>query len=262
MQIPAGILLNGFDVFLLVFVRMTGLFVAAPVFGRRNMPAYLKIGFSFFTALILVNTTAVQSFGPQESIAEYVLIVVKEFIVGVSIGLIAYIAFTAIYMAGEIIDMQIGFGVVNVMDPISNIQIPITSNLYFIISMLLLFAMNGHLALIKALFDSFAALPLGMAVFDAGLADGLMAVFSTVFITGFKISAPIVASILLTDVALGTVSRMVPQLNIFVIGMPLKIFVGIAVLLVTIPVFVTVMESVFKSMDGSIINYIKELKPE
>lgn len=259
--IPAGLLLNGFGVFLLVFVRMTGLFVVAPIFGRRNIPAYFKIGFSFFTALILVNTTAIQSFQYDESLLAYTLLVMKEFIVGMSIGFIAYLAFTAIYIAGEIIDMQIGFGVVNVMDPVSNIQVPVTSNIYFIMSMLLFLSINGHHVLIKVLFDSFTTLPLGTAVFDANLVDGLVALFSTVFTTGYKIAAPIVASILITDVALGTVSRMVPQLNIFVIGMPLKIFVGLIIVLITIPMFITVMEMIFKTMDGSLLNYIKELKP-
>lgn len=261
MPIPAGLLLNGFDVFLLVFVRMTGLFVVAPIFGRRNIPTYFKIGFSFFSALILVNTTAVQNFQFDQSILAYTMLVMKEFLVGMSIGFIAYIAFTAIYVAGEIIDMQIGFGVVNVMDPVSNIQVPVTSNIYFIMSMLLFLSMNGHHVLIKALFDSFTTLPLGTAVFDASLADGLMAVFGTVFATGFKIAAPIVAAILLTDVALGTISRMVPQLNIFVIGMPLKIFVGLIILLITMPMFISVMEMIFKAMDGSMLNFIKELKP-
>jgi flagellar biosynthetic protein FliR len=260
-QIPAGLLLNGFDVFMLVFVRMTGLFVVSPIFGRRNIPTYFKIGFSFFISLILVNTTAVQGFQYDGSILAYTLLAIKEFIVGMSIGFIAYIAFTAIYVAGEIIDMQMGFGVVNVMDPVSNIQVPVTSNLYFIMSMLLLLLMNGHHMLIKTIFDSFTTLPLGTVVFDASLADGLIAVFGTVFVTGFKIAAPVVAAILITDVALGTISRMVPQLNIFVIGMPLKIFIGLIILLITMPMFMNIMESIFKSMDGSMLNYIKELKP-
>jgi len=260
-SIPAGLLTNGFDAFLLVFIRMTGLFVVAPIFGRRNIPTYFKIGFSFFIALILVNTTAVEKIQYDENILVYALLVIKEFIVGLSIGFIAYISFTAIYVAGEVIDMQIGFGVVNVMDPVSNIQVPVISNLYFIMSMLLLLAMNGHHVLIKALFDSFTTLPLGAAVFDADLADSLMAVFGTVFMTGFKIAAPVVASILLTDVALGTISRMVPQLNIFVIGMPLKIFVGLLILLFTIPIYMSVMESIFHTMDSSMIDFIKELKP-
>ncbi len=259
MTIPAGLLLNGLEVFLLVFVRMTGLFVIAPIFGRRNIPTYFKIGFSFFIALILINTTAVQGFDNDMSIIAYVLAVIKEFLVGISIGFIAYLSFTAIYIAGEVIDMQIGFGIVNVMDPISNIQIPVTSNLYFIISMLLLFAINGHQMIIKALFDSFATLPLAGAVFGASLADGLMNVFGTIFATGFKIAAPIVSAIFLADIALGTVSKMVPQMNVFVIGMPLKILLGFAVLIITIPIFVSIMEEIFGASDANMINYVKEL---
>lgn len=261
MPIPTGILLNGFNIFLLVFVRMTGLFVVAPIFGRRNIPAYFKIGFSFFTALILVNTTAIQNMQYDESLLGYVLLVMKEFMVGLSIGFIASLAFTSIYIAGEIIDMQMGFGVVNVFDPVTNIQVPVTANLYTIISMILFLAINGHHYLIKALFDSFTILPPGTAEFDGGLADGLIDIFGTIFETGFKIAAPIVAAILITDIALGTISRMVPQLNIFVIGMPLKIIVGFLILIITLPMFVNVMESLFKSMNNDVLNYIKELKP-
>ncbi len=261
MPIPAGIISNGLDVFLLVFVRMTGLFVIAPIFGRRNIPTYFKIGFSFFIALILVNTTAVQPVQYDGSILSYVLLVTKEFIVGLSIGFVSYMVFTAIYVAGEIIDMQIGFGVVNVIDPISNIQVPITSNLYFILSMLLLFLVNGHHVIIKALFDSFSTLPIGTAVFDASLTDGLLKLFTTVFMTGFKIAAPIVAAIIVTDIALGVISRMVPQLNIFVIGMPLKIFMGLFIIVITIPIFITTMDFIFNKMDTSMLELIKELKP-
>lgn len=261
MPIPAGLLLNGFDLFLLVFVRMTGLFVVAPIFGRRNIPTYFKIGFSFFIALILVNTSVLQAVQYHDSIPAYALLIMKEFLVGLSIGFIAYIAYTAIYIAGEIIDMQIGFGVVNVLDPISNIQVPVTSNLYFIISMLIFFTINGHHMLIKSLFDSFTSIPVGTAVFDASLYNGVLGLFGTVFAIGFKIAAPIVATILIADVALGTISRMVPQINIFVIGMPLKILVGLLILIITIPMFVAVMESVFKLMESGTVEYIKELNP-
>ena len=126
MQLPVGIILNGFEVFLLVFVRMTGLFVVAPIFGRRNVPAYFKIGFSFFISLILINTTVLQAVEYTDTLPGYVLLVMKEFLVGLSMGFVAYLSYTAIYIAGELIDMKIGFGVVNVIDPMSNIQVPIT----------------------------------------------------------------------------------------------------------------------------------------
>lgn len=262
MPFPAGLFLNGFDAFLLIFVRMTGLFVVAPIFGRRNIPMYFKIGFSFFMALILVNTMTLQAPAYNENLFAYAALIAKEFIVGLTIGFIAYLAFTAIYVAGEIIDMQIGFGIVNVIDPMSNIQVPISSNLYFIISMLVFLALNGHHVLIKALYDSFNTVPLGTAVFNASLSDLLMGMFASIFFIGFKIAAPVVAAILITDVALGTISRMVPQLNVFVIGMPLKIFVGLVIMLVTIPMFILVLDSLFKIMDGSVAEYVKEIGPK
>lgn len=261
MQIPAEILVNGVDIFLLVFIRMTGLFIVAPIFGRRNIPTYFKIGFSFFAALILINTTAIQNVQYNDNLLSYVLLVAKEFLVGLSMGFIAYITYNAIYIAGEIIDMQVGFGIVNVMDPMSNIQVPVTANVYFIISMLVFLSINGHHMLIKALFDSFTTLPIGTAEFKPGITDTFVGLFSSVFSTGFKIAAPIVATILIADIVLGTISRMVPQMNIFVIGMPLKIIVGILTLAITIPLFVTVMDSVFKLMNTSVINYMKELHP-
>lgn len=263
MPFPAGLFLNGFEAFLLIFVRMTGLFIVAPIFGRRNIPSYLKIGFSFFTAVILANTIQLPSPETFDSMLQLALIIAKEFIVGITIGFIAYLAFTAIYVAGEIIDMQIGFGVVNVMDPISNIQVPITSNVYFILSMLVYIAVNGHHALIKALFDSYTVVPLGMAVFSApAAAENLMGIFGSIFAIGFKIAAPVIAAILITDIALGTISRMVPQLNVFVIGMPLKILVGIVILMVTIPMFLYVLEGLFKVVDAGTLNYIKDISPE
>jgi flagellar biosynthetic protein FliR len=261
-QIPAGLLLNGFDMFLLVFVRMTGLFVVAPIFGRRNIPTLFKIGFSFFTALILVNTTVVKNIQYDNNILGYALLIIKEFMIGLSIGFVAYLAYTAFYIAGEIIDRQIGFGIVNVLDPISNIQVPVTSNLYFIISMLMFLTINGHHMLILTLFDSFTTLPLGTALFNKEIVDGITGLFTTVLATGFKIAAPIVASILITDIALGTISKMVPQINIFVIGMPLKIIVGMVILIITIPAFISIMETVYKLMNSSMLDYIKELGPK
>ncbi|NJD02745.1 MAG: flagellar type III secretion system protein FliR [Ruminiclostridium sp.] len=241
---------------------MTGLFVVAPIFGRRNIPAYLKIGFSLLTAIILVNTVQIPSPDTYDSMLQVALIIIKEFIVGITIGFVAYLVFTAIYVAGEIIDMQIGFGVVNVIDPISNIQVPITSNIYFILTMLVYLSVNGHHALIKALFDSYTIVPLGHAVFSASIMENLMGLFGNIFTIGFKIAAPIIAAILITDIALGTISRMVPQLNVFVIGMPLKILVGIVILLVTVPMFLYVLEGLFKVVDAGTINYIKDISPE
>ena len=260
MEIPLGILFNGVDAFILIFVRMTGLFVIAPIFGRRNIPSYFKIGFAFVLSLILVNTIKTSGIN-YLNFFEYAFLVIKEFLVGLTIGYVAYLIFTAIYMAGQIIDMQVGFGMVNVLDPMSNIQVPVTANFYFIISMLMFLGMNGHFLMIKGLVDSYKLVPLGAAVFGEKLMNDIINVFGSTFVLGFKISAPIVAAILITDVSLGVISRVLPQINVFVVGMPLKILLGIFVMMITVPVFITVMDLIIGGMNSDMMTFIKDLGP-
>ncbi|MDQ2085879.1 flagellar biosynthetic protein FliR [Herbivorax sp. ANBcel31] len=262
MFIPEGILLNGIEVFLLVFVRMTGLFVIAPIFGRRNIPAYFKIGFSFLLALMLVNSLQVDGGLHYSSVFEYFLLVLKEFLVGITLGYVSYAIFTAIYLAGQLIDMKVGFGIVNVVDPLSNIQVPITSTFYFIFCMMIFLICNGHHILIRALFYSYEFVPLGLAIFEEELVNDVIRVFGNIFLVGFKISGPVVAAILIADVALGVISKTVPQLNVFIVGMPLKIFLGLSVMMLTVPIFVSVLESLIKGMDREMYNFLESMAPK
>ncbi len=255
-----GMLQNGIDTFLPVLVRMTGLFVITPVFGRRNVPSYMKIGFALYMALILTTT-----FNPgsleYDRFFEYAMIVIKEFAVGLVLGYIAYIVLNAIYVAGQIIDMQIGFGMVNVIDPMSNIQVPISANFYYIISILVLLMIRGHHVIIKALFDSYKYVPLGKASLNGRLLDDMLRIFGNVFIIGFRIAAPVTAAVLVVNVALGVMSKAVPQLNVFVLGMPLKILLGIMVMLATIPVFMDMLNSLFGNMGGEMTNFLRDMVP-
>jgi flagellar biosynthesis protein FliR len=261
LEIPLGLLFGKIDAFILVFVRMTALFVVAPMFGRRNIPTYFKIGFSFLLALILINTTQLPTVDFYDSIYKYAALIIMEFIVGITIGYISYLVFTAIYMAGQLIDMQVGFGMVNVIDPISNIQIPVTSNLYYMICMLIFMASNGHHLLIEALFNSYKTIPLGGAVFNTSLLNDLIRVFGSLFVIGFKISAPVVTAILVTDIALGVLSKTVPQLNVFVVGMPLKIALGLGVVLLTMGLFGSIVETLINGMNSEMFNFIKDMGP-
>lgn len=259
MEIPIGMMLNGIDVFLLVFVRMSGLFVIAPIFGRRNIPVYFKVGFSLLLAIILVNTVKMPSLNYGNSFYEYIFLVLKEFLVGITIGYVSYLVLTSVYVAGQIIDMQVGFGMVNVIDPVSNIQVPITSNFYFIMSMLVFLWANGHHIIIKALFESYKFIPLGTAVFGTALLQDILRVFGSIFVIGFKLAAPITAAILISDIALGVASKSVPQLNVFVIGMPLKIVLGLLIMIVTMPLFISFVDVLINGMSSEMFNFIKDM---
>ncbi len=261
MQIPFSMFLNNIELFLLIFVRMTGLFVTAPIFGRRNIPVYFKIGFAFTTALLMANVIKVGHIVDTDNFMIYALYILKEFAVGLVIGFIAYAVFTSIYIAGQIIDMQIGFGMVNVLDPLSNIQVPVTANLYFMTAMIIFLVTNGHHMLIKALYQSFDIVPLGSAVIGPGMVDNIIIVFQNMFSVAFRIAAPIVAAVIITDVVLGIISKTIPQMNVFVLGMPLKVLLGVIIVLITIPAFIYIVTMLTDDMSIEIYKFIKSMVP-
>ncbi|MEN8908250.1 MAG: flagellar biosynthetic protein FliR [Clostridiales bacterium] len=243
----------------MVFVRMTGIFVIAPIFGRKNIPSYYKIGFAFFLSLIAINFVEISQIEKVTTLLEFSFIIMSEFIVGIIIGFIAYLVFSAIYLAGQLIDMQIGFGVVNVLDPMSNIQIPITANFYMIIATLIFLGFDGHHILINAVFESYKYIPLGSLNANAKLIDDLLVTFGTSFSMGFKIAAPITAAVMITDVALGIMSKTMPQLNIFMVGMPLKIIMGIFIIIITMGGFITIVKMIITNIDSDLTRIIRDL---
>jgi flagellar biosynthesis protein FliR len=243
-----------------VFVRVTGLFVVAPIFGRKNMPTYYKIGFSFFIALIIMNTISVAGLENVTTIWEYAPLILKEFLVGVTLGYVGYIVFAGIYIAGQIIDMKIGFGVVNVVDPQSNIQVPITANFYTTITMLIFLVSRGHYLLIRALSESYGMVSIGEANFSSLLMEDILRLFGSVFSIGFKIAIPIVAAVFVADIGLGIIAKTVPQLNVFVVGMPLKIAMGFAIIFITIPSFMGIVNLLTRGLDSEMFSFLQSLK--
>lgn len=247
------------DVFILILVRTTSFFLLSPIFSRRSIPSVLKIGFSMLIAVMITSTMSITIDNNYEHILSYAILILSEFMVGLIIGYVSYIAFMGLYIAGQVIDMQIGFGMVNVMDPQSNIQIPVTANLFNILAILLFLSINGHHMLISAIFYSYKVLPIGSLSIGGKLINEMVRMFTDSFVIGFKIAAPIIAVILLINIALGILARTVPQMNVFVVGMPLKIFVGLMILCVTIPVFSYIMDSITDSIFVNIEFVLKDM---
>jgi flagellar biosynthetic protein FliR len=252
-------LVGAVETFMLVFVRMTGMFVVSPIFGRRNLPSYYKVGFAFFLALLLTASGAPAMPETGGGPLEFALIALKEVLVGIAIGFIPYLMFSAIYLAGQLIDMKIGFSMVSVLDPVSNLQIPVTSNFYFILCMLVFITANAHHAVIRAIYESYAFVPVGALSVGRGVVDGIFRLFSDIFVLGFRMAAPIVFTVLLTDVALGIISKAMPQMNVFMVGMPLKILVGLVIIIVTMPAFMLILGELFKNVELETVNFMREM---
>lgn len=233
-------------IFLLVFVRITGMFFLSPIFGRKNIPNYYKAGFCFLFSILLANAVPIPALSLYTSFTLYIVLIAKELLIGLMLGFISYLIFSSIYVAGQMIDVRIGFGMVSVFDPVSNIQIPITADFYVIIATVMMLITDAHHLLIHALAESYAILPIGGAVFSEDLILSILRLFSNAFTIGFKIAAPVTVSILITDLALGIISKSMPQINVFMLGMPIKIIMGLLVIVITLGAFKGIVNTIIQ----------------
>lgn len=250
-----NIVLDKYEVFLFVFIRMTGFFVVTPIFSRKNIPSIYKVVFALFISTLIVNFITINM--SLTNIEDIIVVVINEFCFGILLGFITYLYFTSLYIAGQIIDMQIGFGMVNVFDPQSNAQVPIIGNFYYIIALLFLFTINGHHILVKAIINSYDIVPIGYTICLTDLTTRFVGIFTQLFIIGFKVSSPILAAIFLSNVLLGILARTVPQMNVFVVGMPFKIFIGIITLIIIVPLYIFALQHIFEDMYEEIFNFMK-----
>src|SRR5690625_4636153 len=199
--------------FLLIFVRVISFFVTLPLFSYRTIPMPFKIGFSFFLALIMFYTVDASGVQVNEM---YIFLLVKEMLVGLLIGLIAYMILAAVQIAGGFIDFQMGFAIANVIDPQTGAQSPLTGQYFYIIALLFLLSVDGHHLLIDGIFYSYHFIPIDAFIpFKDGLiADFVIDTFNKMFLIAFIMLIPIVCCLFLVDVALGIIARTVPQLNV------------------------------------------------
>lgn len=193
------LLLQYLPAFLLFLCRISAFFVVAPVFSFRGVPVPFKIGLSFFIALITylaVGMETVLSFDGY-----YLLSVIREVLVGLLLGFTAYLFFTVVQVAGSFVDLQMGFGIVNVMDPMTGAQSPILGNFKFIVAILLFLSVNGHHYLISAIMDSYQWVPVENEAFarmyGGSVSSFLIESFSQMFLLAFKMAAPMIAALFL-----------------------------------------------------------------
>lgn len=234
--------------FLLIFVRISGIFMLAPIFGSRNITGRIKAGLALIITYIIfplifnVNTVIPDYF------LSYFFLVMGELLIGLILGFVSSLIFSAIQMAGQLLDMQIGFGIINMLDPLSGQQLPLIGNFKYILALILFLSMNGHHVLLAALFSSFKLIPVTGMVVNVAIADFMIGMVGNMFVLALKVSMPIIVSLLLTDMALGILARTMPQMNIFVVGVPGKIIIGIFVLSMALPFYIFFLELAFDGM--------------
>jgi len=240
-------------VFILVLVRMTSFFLSTPFFSSRNIPMMVKAGLALFLTLTLTPVVAATEAGVMvagHGLGDLFLIILKEMMVGITLGLAATCIFAAVQVGGMFIDLQIGFAMANVFDPMTGTSSPLTGQYKYILAILLFLGFDGHHGLLSALLQSYNFFPLGGFTMSDNLLSVMMETFSLMFILGLKVAIPIVAALFLTDIGFAILSKAVPQMNVFVLGMPVKIIVGGLMMVVVMPAFVYVLRGLFQSLFG------------
>lgn len=236
----------------LILTRLSGFFITAPIFSSIQIPNMVKVGLLIFCTAIVSPLVIITE--PLESL-EPVLITImgfNEIICGLLLGLSLYITFSSIQLAGELVDLRMGFSMVNVLDPQSGENVPITGQLKEMLATLIFLAISGHHYILKGIFASYQVVPLGEFISLTNTAGIILRICGDIFILGLQMALPIVASLFIVDIGFGFLARTIPQINIFSVGFPTKILLGFLILCLSLPNLVLVLESIFQGMFNSI----------
>jgi len=256
--------MTGFDfsltqlqTFFLIFLRVSAIMATAPLFDSKNIPVVFKAGLALAVSSLLFPVLKLGDTPFPTQVVPFAIGIAGEIILGVIIGLSVKLIFAGIQLAGQLAGFQMGFAIVNVMDPMTSRQVSIISQIKNQMALLIFLAINAHHWFLRALVESFRVVPPLDFHFNGSLMEHLIRLAGNMFVIAIKLGAPIMAALLLTTVALGMIARTVPQMNIFIVAMPLKIIVGLVFLCITIPYLSNFFREIFNGMGKDILLLLK-----
>jgi flagellar biosynthetic protein FliR len=240
----------------LIFIRISAILVSAPLFGSRNVPLQMKAGLSCALTIAVLPVIGFREVY-LTGVPSLVSAMLGEILIGIIIGFTARLIFAAVQLAGQLVGFQMGFGIVNVMDPQTSTQVAIIAQFQNIITLLVFLALDAHYWFILSIAKSFELIPpLGFCFTDS-LMEAIVRLSCDMFVVAAKLAAPIIAALLFTSVALGLIARTVPQMNIFIVGFPLKIAIGLLGVGFSLPLLSYMLRNIFREMGEDIMVLMK-----
>jgi flagellar biosynthesis protein FliR len=246
-----------FALFGLMLIRIASCLITMPITGSGNVPAPAKVLLSLVITLVLFPLLQAHQLMSPSWKDEIIMLAAREALLGVFMGFLARVMFIGIELAGQMLGFSVGFSASTVINPAFGDSSTMMEQFQVILGTLLFLAINGHHLLFEAIYQSFDLAPLGKATMNVGALASVTDLVQKIFIIAIKLSAPMIAVVLFLNIALGMVGRAVPQVNVFVISFPITILAGFFVLMVSIPLMLTVMETDFIQMGGEIFKFIK-----
>ena len=246
------------EFFLLIFTRISCFIYIAPFYGMSNTPARVKIGLSFFVSMLLYYIITPHTPVVYSSILGYAVIVLKEAATGLLIGFGANICIMIISFAGTLIDMEIGLSMMNEYDPTTKQSISISGMFYQYMILLMLIITGMYRYIMSALVDTYELIPVNGAVFHANRLLSAMVMFmSDYLIIGFRICLPIFVTSTLLNAILGVLAKVAPQMNMFAVGMQIKILLGFAIMFLTVGMLPDASNFIFTEMKRMIVAFVE-----
>ena len=238
LQIPTSTLIG----FSLALVRATAFIAICPPFNSPAVPVRVRVGLATGIALAIAGPLGASAAPDVLEIGPYLFALLTQALAGVAFGFCIYVLFAAVQGAGELIDLQIGFSLGAVLDPLSGVNAAPIGRFHQVLAIGILFAINGHVLVIRGFLRSVEAVPSGTIDFES-FGQELIGLLRTFMIAIVEIGLPVLAALFLTEVALGLIGKAAPQLNVLVIGFAAKTFVAIGLLALTVALLPTQMES-------------------
>ena len=237
-MVDSGLLLQ-FQVFLLVLARVFGMLVLTPFFSSLVIPFRVRALLAFFVALIMVTLAlgaAAGAIKPELSVLPFILQLVGELFVGMTIGFIVAVYFAAFSFAAELFSVQMGLSITMVFDPQAQIEVPVIGQLFSLFAVLVFIGVGAHHHVLNGIWSTYTSLPvLEISRASGPFAQGVAAAFVAMFSAALKIALPIISVAFLISLSMGILGKTAPQLNLLMLGFPIQILVGLTVMLACLP---------------------------
>ena len=248
-----------FERFLFVLFRVGAMIIFVPVLGSRQIPGVMKIGLMLFLSIAIFPLVQDRPMPEPKGLFELSKFLMADVTIGLGIAYISKLIFTAVQVAGTVVDFQMGFGVVNVIDPQTDTQVSVTAQFQNILAIFIFLAIDAHHYILQAVVNSFFVINPFEINFASVTPEYLLHLFSATFTTAVKISAPIMAILFFLSVGLGLVERTVPQMNVFIVGFPLQIGIGLLMVGLSISFFSILVQNEMHDMPAKFMGFMRGL---
>ncbi len=250
-----------FELFLIIFMRILGMFITAPFYSGVAMPFRFKMAFGFFSTLVSIPILIGMGLKPPVDLNDFGVKLVSNFVFGTGVGFFVFIIVSAFQVSAQIFSIQMGLGMNEVFDPISDTQVPAIGNVLGILILLLLLRIDGQFYLIQLIIDSFKSVDILTFNIAGSIVKGFISSLVAMFDISLKISLPIIGVTILMDIAMGIISRVAPQFNVMIMGFNLKLVIGFVILWLILPSVVDLGDSVMRHLLQNTSDWIRIMKP-